>query len=110
MVRIAALDSFVTKVGRHAPPPPGGRHRRRIVDSRRRRGLAPPAHAGPPDRWTQITRQHNGARPNLGLARDRDGTLHVLWAGPTLRPFTAVLDTPVSRSGAVGKPQPVVAD
>lgn len=71
--------------------------------------FAAAAPAGPPGRWTQITHAHNGARANLGLARGKDGTLHVLWAGPARGPFTAIYDTPVSPSGAVGKPRPVVS-
>jgi|SRR5581483_3580839 len=71
--------------------------------------VAASATAGPPGRWTQITRQTNGAKPNLGLARGKDGTLHVLWAGPGRAPYTAILDTPISASGAVGKPQTVIS-
>lgn len=67
------------------------------------------ANAGPPGRWTQITHAHNGAKANLGLARGKNGTLHVLWAGPLRRGFTAISDTPISPSGAVGKPQAVVS-
>ena len=67
------------------------------------------AQAGPPGTWTQITKQHNGSKPNLGLARAKDGTLHVLWAGPGRAPYTAVLDTTISPSGKVGTPKPVVS-
>jgi len=67
------------------------------------------AGAGPPGHWTQITGAHSGARSNLGLARGKDGRLHVLWAGPKRAPFTAVYDTTVSAAGAVGKPQAVVS-
>ncbi len=62
------------------------------------------ASAGPPGRWTQIS--HFPAR--VGLARGHDGTLHVLWAGPTKIPFSAVYDTPIPPSGAVGPAKPVV--
>ena len=71
--------------------------------------LSASAQAGPPGRWTQITRAHNGAKSNLGLARGKDGTLHVLWAGPTRGPFTAIYDTPVSRAGVVGQQRAVVS-
>lgn len=71
--------------------------------------LAASASAGPPGHWTQITRAHNGARSNLGLARGKDGALHVLWAGPARGPFTAITDTRISPAGAVGKPQAVVS-
>jgi hypothetical protein len=67
------------------------------------------ATAGPPGRWTQITHAHNGAKSNLGLARAKDGTLHVVWAGPNRGPFTAIFDTPVSRAGAVGQQRTVVS-
>ena len=71
--------------------------------------LVASADAGSVGRWTQITRAHNGAKSNLGLARGKDGALHVLWAGPARGPFTAIFDTPISPAGAVGKPQAVVS-
>jgi hypothetical protein len=71
--------------------------------------LAVSANAGPPGRWTQITQAHNGARANLGLARGKDGTLHVLWAGPARRPYTAIFDTPISLKGVVGQRHAVVS-
>jgi hypothetical protein len=71
--------------------------------------LAGSAQAGPPGRWTQITHAHNGARSNLGLARGKDGVLHVLWAGPNRGPFTGIYDTAVSVAGVPGKPQAVVS-
>jgi hypothetical protein len=72
-------------------------------------GFAASASGGPPGTWTQITRAHNGAASNLGLARAKDGALHVLWAGPARTPFTAIFDTTISRSGAVGSPKAVVS-
>ena len=71
--------------------------------------VAVSASAGPPGHWTQITHQHNGTVADVGLARAKDGTLHVFWAGPSRAPLTAILDTPVSPSGAVGNPKPVVS-
>jgi hypothetical protein len=71
--------------------------------------LAVSANAGPPGQWTQITHAHSGAKSNLGLARGKDGTLHVLWAGPTRAPFTAISDTPISPAGQVGQPQAVIS-
>jgi len=71
--------------------------------------LAASATAGPSGRWTQITHAHNGAKSNLGLARAKNGTLHVFWAGPVRGPFSAISDTPISPAGGVGKPQAVVA-
>ena len=67
------------------------------------------ASAGPPGKWTQITHAHNGSRSNLGLARGKDGALHVLWAGPNRPTYTAIYDTPISPKGAVGKPNAVVS-
>jgi hypothetical protein len=67
------------------------------------------ASAGPPGKWTQITHAHNGARSNLGLARGKDGRLHVLWAGPNRAPFPAIFDTTISRNGVVGKPTAVIS-
>ncbi len=71
--------------------------------------LAASSSAGQAGRWTQITRTHNGAASNLGLARGKNGVLHVLWAGPARRPYTSILDTPISPAGAAGKPQAVVS-
>jgi hypothetical protein len=71
--------------------------------------LAGSAGAGPPGKWTQITHAHNGTVANLGLARARDGTLHVLWAGPKFRPFTSIFDTPITPAGAVGRARAVLS-
>lgn len=70
-------------------------------------GLARSAQAAA--HWTQITKSHNGTRSNLGLARTRDGTLHVLWAGPRNNPYTAIFDTPISPAGKVGRTQTVLS-
>jgi hypothetical protein len=59
--------------------------------------------------WRQITHGLNGTRPMLGLARSKDGTLHVLGPGPNRAPWKAILDTPVSPQGVVGRPQPVLS-
>lgn len=72
-------------------------------------GVAASAYAGPPGKWTQIAKAANGTTPNLGLARAKSGTLHVLWAGPRYRPYTAIYDTPISIKGAVGRPQAVLS-
>lgn len=73
--------------------------------------VAVPASVGAPPAgsWKQITHAHNGAKANLGLARGKNGVLHVLWAGPSKRGYTAIYDTPISLSGAVGKAQAVVS-
>jgi hypothetical protein len=71
--------------------------------------LAAAASAGSAGRWAQITHAHNGATSNLGLARGKDGKLHVLWAGPARAPFTGIFDTPISPAGVVGQPQAVVS-
>jgi hypothetical protein len=71
--------------------------------------LTTAASAGPPGRWTQITHAHNGAKSNLGLARGKDGVLHIVWAGPNRGPFTAIFDTPVSSGGVVGQQRAVVS-
>ena len=59
--------------------------------------------------WKQISHAHNGTKANLGLARGKDGVLHVLWAGPLGRGYSAIYDTPIAASGAVGKAQAVVS-
>ena len=71
--------------------------------------LAAAAHAGPAGTWRQITHAHNGAAANLGLARDKNGRLHVLWAGPARTPYSTIFDTPVSPAGAVGQRRAVVS-
>lgn len=70
--------------------------------------VAAPA-AASASKWTQITHEGNGAKFNLGLGRTGDGTLHVLWAGPGRIPYTAIFDTPISPSGALGQSQTVIA-
>ena len=67
------------------------------------------ASAAPAGKWTQITHQHNGARSNLGLARGKDGVLHVLWAGPNRAPFPAILDTVITKAGKLGKAPTVIS-
>ena len=59
--------------------------------------------------WTQITHATSGAKANLGLARGKDGTLHVLWAGPARPPNTALFDTSISPAGKVGRAQTVLS-
>jgi hypothetical protein len=71
--------------------------------------LATSASAGPAGHWTQITHAHSGAKANLGLARGKDGTLHVLWAGAGRPPFKAILDTPISPAGKIGQAKAVVS-
>ena len=71
--------------------------------------LAASASAGSAGRWTQITRAHNGAASNLGLARGKDGVLHVFWAGPARPPFTTITDTQISAAGAVRRKSAVVS-
>ncbi len=67
------------------------------------------AGAGQAGRWTQITHAHSGAGSNLGLARGKNGALHVFWAGPARAPFTTISDTQISPAGAVGRTQAVVS-
>ena len=71
--------------------------------------LAASANAGPAGHWTQITRAHNGANPNLGLARGKNGALHVLWAGPARGPFPVITDTQISPAGVAGAKNAVVS-
>lgn len=71
--------------------------------------LAASASAGQAGRWTQITRAHNGAASNLGLARGKNGILHVFWAGPARAPYPTITDTQVSPAGVVGRKSPVVS-
>ena len=71
--------------------------------------LATSASAGPAGHWTQITRMHNGANSNLGLARSKNGALHVFWAGPASAPFSTITDTQVSAAGVAGPKSAVVS-
>jgi hypothetical protein len=72
-------------------------------------GLAATATAGPAGHWTQITRAHNGSASNLGLARSKNGALHVFWAGPARPPYTAITDTQISPAGVAGPKSTVVS-
>ncbi len=97
--------------------PPTGRSRVRLIvragvalaAASALAAVAGSASAGPAGHWTQITKFHNGAKANLGLARTKDGTLHVLWGGPGRLPYPSIFDTPISRTGVVGKPQTVLS-
>jgi hypothetical protein len=80
-----------------------------ILAAALRAGATAAAGAGPAARWKQFTHAHNGARANLGLARAKDGTLHVFSAGPLYAPYPAIYDTVVSPDGHVGSPRPVVS-
>jgi hypothetical protein len=71
--------------------------------------LAASASAGTAAGWTQITHAHNGSTSNLGLARGKDGVLHVFWAGPNRAPFTAITDTQISPAGSVRRKGTVVS-
>lgn len=64
--------------------------------------LASPARAPRPGQWTQVTGKLTDI-DDVGLARGRDGVLHVLWTSAGAGPFT-VSDTPVKANGVVGRP------
>ena len=59
------------------------------------------AAAGTPGRWTQFTTSnlHNFAEP--GLARTADGVLHVVWHRPVSTSSDSLMETALSRGGAV---------
>jgi hypothetical protein len=74
-------------------------------------GVTRPSHPGQsqshPGQWTQITSKLTNIK-DVGLVRGADGVLHVLWAtGPT--GAVRVSDTPISASGAVGRPVTIAA-
>ena len=61
-----------------------------------------PAKALKPGHWTQVTGKLTNI-DDIGLARGKDGVLHVLWtSGGTNHRLVA--DTPISSAGVVGKP------
>jgi hypothetical protein len=53
--------------------------------------------------WAQVTPRGTDITADVGLARGNDGMLHVLW---TTQKFEsqAIMDTPISATGAVGRP------
>ncbi len=51
-----------------------------------------------------------GGSGNLGLARTKDGVLHVLVATPIASAGTGIEDVPISPAGVPGAPQAVVSD
>jgi hypothetical protein len=55
-----------------------------------------------PGQWTQVTGKLTNI-DDIGLARGKDGVLHVLWSSGGTGHFQ-VTDTPISAAGAVGKP------
>ena len=79
-------------------------------------GATPQSPASPaagiirPGQWAQVTTPLKGTAiiPQIGLARGRDGVLHVVWlngASPTF----AIKDTPITAGGRVGKPVTVAS-
>ena len=64
--------------------------------------LASPAKAPRPGHWTQVTGKLINI-DDVGLARGKDGVLHVLWTSGGTGTFT-VSDTPIRANGVVGKP------
>jgi hypothetical protein len=66
------------------------------------RGATPAATALKLGRWTQVTGKLSNIN-DVGLARGKDGVLHVLWTSGGTGHFQ-VADTPISAAGAVGKP------
>jgi hypothetical protein len=55
-----------------------------------------------PGQWTQVTSKLTNI-DDIGLARGKDGVLHVLWTSGSTG-HRQVADTPVSATGVVGKP------
>jgi hypothetical protein len=64
--------------------------------------LAGPARAPRPGQWTQVTGKLLDIS-DVGLARGRDGVLHVLWTTGGTGTFR-VSDTPIKANGVVGRP------
>ncbi len=63
--------------------------------------------AARPGQWSEVTSKLTNIA-DIGLARGRDGVLHVLWTSGNTGSYR-VSDTPVSGSGVVGKPVTVQA-
>lgn len=64
--------------------------------------LAGPAKAPRPGHWTQVTGKLTDI-DDIGLARGKDGVLHVLWTSGGTGTFR-VSDTPIKANGVVGHP------
>ena len=63
-----------------------------------------------PGQWVQVTTPLKGTAiiPQIGLARGRDGVLHVVWLNGA-SPAFAIKDTPITAGGRVGKPVTVAS-
>jgi hypothetical protein len=72
---------------------------------------APVAEAGPPGRWTRLTGIGQPVRSTLdvGVAKTRDGVLHVLWIRETGTAGAVLHSTVSADARRVGGPRPVAA-
>jgi hypothetical protein len=59
------------------------------------------------DGWLPITSTGLGDTAQIGIARGRDGVLHVLWISGSSKGHYEIIDTPISSNGTVGKYVPV---
>lgn len=53
-------------------------------------------------KWARVTPAGTNIIDDVGLARGKDGVLHVVWA-TDVSPNPSIMDTPISAKGAVGK-------
>jgi len=69
---------------------------------------APAAQAGAPGRWTQVTSGPKGSLlESVGLARTRDGVLHVAWVRADTPSQDTLLHTAIAPNGAVRAANPI---
>jgi len=68
---------------------------------------ASPAKAPRPGQWTQVTTKLTDI-DDVGLARGKDGVLHVLWTSGGTGTFR-VSDTPIKANGVAGRPVTIEA-
>lgn len=69
--------------------------------------LAGPAKAPRPGHWTEVTGKLSNIN-DVGLARGKDGVLHVLWTSGSTG-HVRVQDTPIKADGVVGRPVTIEA-
>jgi hypothetical protein len=74
-----------------------------------RTGVANPASVagtGGPGHWTQVTAAAvgSGTSKDIGLVRDANGVLHVIWEDGSVAGSEKIIDTPIEPDGTVGKP------
>lgn len=66
------------------------------------------ASAGAPGTWAQVTKGDRRSTDDVGLARTKDGVLHVLWERREGRSSTGIAHTTIGKGGKPGRTTAVV--